>query len=163
MTEPATKFVMEEQGEFPTTPERELWLAVIERALKDYCFFFDKLLNTGNGQVIRYEQLKTAQRNVFNIKAIAEFNRLCWFLFEKASQPFNLQFLCDHLYDDSQGMTDYIRKQATQQFKLHFLQQEKKEQFVAILAFIKETTNVDEVHPASFVSSLKYKRYRNVP
>lgn len=163
MSDHRIKFMMDEEGEFPTTPERELWLAVIERALKDYCFFFDKLLNTGNGQLIRWEELASSQRKVFNIKAIAEFNRLCWFLFEKSACPFNLQFLCDHLYDDSQGMTDYIRKQATQQFKLHFLEQEKKEQFVAILAFIKETTNVEEVHPATFVSSLKFKRYRNVP
>lgn len=163
MSDQPKKFTMDEEGEFPTTPERELWLAVIERALKDYCFFFDKLLNTGNGQLIRYEQLAVSQRNVFNIKAIAEFNRLCWFLFEKVPSPFNLSFLCDHLYDDSQGMTDYIREQAAKQFKLHFLEQEKKEQFVAILAFIKETTNVEQVHPADFVSSLKYKRYRNVP
>jgi hypothetical protein len=33
------------------TPERNLWFAVIERALKDYCFFFDRLCNTGNGSL----------------------------------------------------------------------------------------------------------------
>jgi len=27
----------------PETAERNLWFAVIERALKDYCFFFDQL------------------------------------------------------------------------------------------------------------------------
>ncbi|MGL5336152.1 MAG: hypothetical protein ACRC9R_08435 [Enterovibrio sp.] len=112
---------------------------------------------------MRYEDLKAFQKNTFSIKAIAEFNRLIWFLFATGAEPFNLQYLCDHLYDDGHSMCEYIREETQRQFKLHFLEQEQKDRFVAVMNFIRETTNVASLAPAEMASTLRYKRYRNQP
>lgn len=142
------------------TPERNLWFAVIERALKDYCFFFDKLLNTGNGQLIHYDVLTADNKNNFHIKAIYEFNRLRWFLFEKEPAEFNLTYLTDQLYEDGAGAASSIRKEASKQFKRHFNEAEERGRFMAVIHYIKENTNISRAQAADKESSLRNKRYR---
>ena len=142
------------------TPERNLWFAVIERALKDYCFFFDKLLNTGSGQLVAYESLTNENRNNFHIKAIYEFNRLRWFLFEKEPEEFNLTYLADQLYEDGDGAASSIRKEAAEQFKLHFNQAEERGRFMAVINYIKENTGIVRQRAAQKENSLRNKRHR---
>jgi hypothetical protein len=142
------------------TPERNLWFAVIERALKDYCFFFDKLGSSGTGNLIPYEIFDSDRKNQFNIKAIYEFNRLRWFIFTKEPEPFNLEYLAEQLYDDGPGAASSIRKEAKEQFKLHFDQADKKGRFQAVLHYIKENTNVERSVSATQISRLRYKRHR---
>lgn len=142
------------------TPERNLWFAVIERALKDYCFFFDKLLNTGTGHLIQYDSLTADNKNNFQIKAIYEYNRLRWFLFDREPAQFNLTYLADQLYEDGDGAASSIRKEALQQFKRHFNQAEERGQFMAIIHYIKENTNIMRLEAATKESSLRNKRHR---
>ena len=142
------------------TPERNLWFAVIERALKDYCFFFDKLLNTGSGQLVAYESLTHENRNNFHIKAIYEFNRLRWFIFDKQPAQFNLSYLADQLYEDGDGAASSIRKEASRQFKLHFNEAQERGRFMAVIHYIKENTNIMKAEAADKQSALKSKRYR---
>jgi len=142
------------------TPERNLWFAVIERALKDYCFFFDKLLSNGSGQLVRYDNLSANSKNEFQIKAIYEFNRLRWFIFDKEPAHFNLTYLADQLYEDGDGAASSIRKEASKQFKLHFNQAEERGQFMGLMHYIKENTNVMRVEAATKESSLRNKRHR---
>jgi hypothetical protein len=142
------------------TPERNLWFAVIERALKDYCFFFDKLLSNGSGQLVRYDVMPLDDRNNFQIKAIYEFNRLRWFLFEKEPAHFNLTYLADQLYEDGSGAASSIRKEASKQFKLHFDHAEERGRFMGLIHYIKENTNVTRTESAEKESSLRYKRHR---
>lgn len=140
------------------TPERNLWFAVIERALKDYCFFFDRLLNTGNGQLVTYD--KVSVNTNFHIKAIYEFNRLRWFIFDKEPAEFNLAYLADQLYDDGPGAASSIRKEASKQFKRHFDEAEERGRFMAVIHYIKENTNISNLQAADKESSLRNKRYR---
>jgi hypothetical protein len=142
------------------TPERNLWFAVIERALKDYCFFFDKLYSSGSGNLIPYETYDNDRKNQFNIKAIYEFNRLRWFIFTKDPEPFNLEYLAEQLYEDGEGAAASIRKEAKEQFKLHFDEADKKGRFQAVLYYIKENTGVERSVSATETSKLKYKRHR---
>jgi len=67
-----------------TTPEEVLWLAVIERAIMDYCWPTTEL-------------------------SIKHRNSLQWFFFATEPEPFNLLFICDTLFDDS-GAPNLIRK-----------------------------------------------------
>jgi hypothetical protein len=142
------------------TPERNLWFAVIERALKDYCFFFDKLYSTGSGQLIQYESLTVDNKSHFHIKAIYEFNRLRWFIFEKEPAQFNLSYLAEQLYEDGEGAASSIRKEASKQFKLHFDKAEERGQFMAVIHYIKENTGVMRSESAQKESALKNKRHR---
>lgn len=141
-------------------PERNLWLAVIERALKDYCFFFDKLCNTGTGQLIDINRLNKENLHDFNMKAIGQFNRLRWFIYSKEYRPFNLTYLTTELYEDGEGTAQLIRKEASKQFKLHLKEMEDRSRFVAIVHYIKENTNAAESELAEKESKLRHKRYR---
>lgn len=142
------------------TPERNLWFAVIERALKDYCFFFNKLSTTGQGQLINCESRSPTFNNDFNLKAIGEFNRLRWFLFEKEPHPFNLTYLTEQLYDDGESAASCIRKQAVMQFKLHFLTTEELGRFVAITSYIRDRIRICPSDAAEKESALRYKKFR---
>lgn len=141
-------------------PERNLWLAVIERALKDYCFFFDKLCNTGSGQLVDYNKLTYTGQSDFNLKAIGQFNRLRWFIYNKESIPFNLSYLANELYEDGDGTAGLIRKEASKQFRRHLKEIEDKNQFVAIVHYIKENTTAADSEAAAKESTLRHKRYR---
>lgn len=154
------KFNTEQEGPDNDTPERALWFAVIERALKDYCFFFDRLASSGAGHLINIDKLRPAYRENFTLKAIAEVERLRWFLFCKTPEPFNLQYLAEQLYDDGPGMASTIRNEAAQQFRLHLIEAEQQNRFVAIVNYIKESTSATNVAPALVESKLRHKRSR---
>lgn len=154
------KYKSDEEGYSVETPERNLWFAVIERALKDYCFFFDKLRSTNQGNLIHYESLSHKSRLDFNLRAIGEFNRLQWFFFSKEIQPFNLEYLSEQLYEDSAGNASRIRKEAREQFKRNFLQAEEANRFVAVTSYIRENTHIDKTVAADADSHLRYKRFR---
>lgn len=121
------------------TPERNLWFAVIDRALKDYCFFFDKLLSTGSGKLIDSEKLAGKYNSAFTIKAITEFNKLKWFLFERTPKQFNLEYLSEQLYENPESMASHIRSEAEKRFREHLAEAERRNQFVALLRYIRET------------------------
>ena len=144
----------------PETPERNLWFAVIERALKDYCFFFDRLLNTGNGSLVIYERMNDNYRQSFHLKAIAELNRLRWFLFTREQVPFNLEYLAEQLYDDGVGAAQSIRAVAIKQFKRHFLEAEAANKFEHIIRYVRENIAIDKMETAETESTLRHKRYR---
>jgi hypothetical protein len=142
------------------TPERDLWMAVIERALKDYCFFFEKVLQTGNGHLIRYEGLSEHDARDFSMRCIAELSRLRWFLFDATPTPFNLEYLSNELYDDNGGMAQCIRKEAQKQFNLHVQSQQIAGRFPDVIKYVTENWQRDFSDAASKRSKLSYKRYR---
>jgi len=148
----------EQEKEYHEVPERNLWFAVIERALKDYCYFFDRLINPGSTHLVYSDGLN--HKDQFQLKAIYEFNRLRWFLFEKEPAEFNLAYLADQLYEDGDGAAASIRKEAIRQFKTHFDEAERRGQFMKIIHYIKENTGVAYSEAADKVSPLRTKRYR---
>ena len=159
---PATLLIAEDIYMVPETPERNLWFAVIERALKDYCFFFDRLLNTGNGSLVIYERMNDNYRQSFHLKAIAELNRLRWFLFTREQLPFNLEYLAEQLYDDGEGAAQSIRVVAMKQFKRHFLETEATKKFERITQHVRENIAIDKMDTADTEIALRHKRYRLV-
>jgi hypothetical protein len=142
------------------SPERTLWLAVIERALKDYCFFFDRLQryeNCNNFRDIDRFQYNPKSRTHGN--AVAEFERLRWFLFDLESTEFNLTYLSLVLYDGD-GFAYQIRQAANKYFKRHLDQTKEKGIFPHIIAYIVENSPADNASAASEESPLRFKRYR---
>jgi hypothetical protein len=141
------------------SPERNLWFAVIERALKDYCFFFDKLMNTNGSRLIIYTDKDEDYQNVFTIKAIAELSRLRWFLFSREPEQFNLEYLAEQLYENGSGVAADIRKEASRQFKRHLEYAESLGRFQGVLYYIKESTGAYSHTAAAKTSRLKKKRH----
>lgn len=143
------------------TPERNLWMAVIERALKDFCFFFDKLMATGKGQILNYNPYQQYGTKSFNVRVIKELNRLRWFLFSDEIEPFNLAFLIEQFYDNSDEILIEIRKVAKTQFKRNFEEAAKLGLFPGIRDYITQVTAIDTWTSADEYVPLRQKRYRN--
>lgn len=143
------------------SPERTLWLAVIERALKDYCFFFDYLDRLPQPSVKKTFHLDQMDRkNVMYRRTIGDFSRLRMFLFDRHPRPFNLSYLMRELYNDDESMAEAMRKQAREQFKLQLDKIREQGRFNVIVKYIEENTNADKTTPAAQESSLRTKRYR---
>lgn len=143
------------------TPERNLWMAVIERAMKDFCFFFDKLNGSGKGQILNYNPHHQYGTQSFNTRVIKELNRLRWFLFSNEMEPFNLAFLIDQFYDDSDGILLEIRKVAKNQFKKNFDEAAQLGLFPGVRQYVTQVTAIDTWTSADEYVPLRQKRYRN--
>lgn len=137
-------------------PEAELWLAVIERAIRDYCFFFDNAFSFSS----KNRWMPRTEENVHTIHCIRELQRLRWFIFEKTPEPFNMQYLLENLFDDYDEIGKQIRAQASSAFKKHIESTELKGIFRGIIGYIKANTNAMEALVTTVDVSLKNKRLR---
>lgn len=154
-------FFAEEMDERPPTPERKLWMAVIDRALKDYCLFFDQLQLSNQKEMLNIFDKSRQTGSKFNIKAIREFERLNWFLFCPSAEEFNLTFLSEQFFEDYEGVADTIRKVAKRQFKKNMNDAEALGLFPVIREQISLATAADTWIPAESYVLLRQKRYRN--
>ena len=142
--------------EQPESAERNLWLAVIERALNDYCFFFDRIQEKGTDYLTKGCKGKKSSRN----KCLHEISRLRWFLYGIPAEPFNLEYLITELYDDSDNVLQSIRSHATSQFKRHILEQQDKGKFDALVSEMYGFVPECSVAPAATESTLRQRRNR---
>ena len=142
--------------EQPESAERNLWLAVIERALKDYCFFFDRIQEKGTDYLTKGCKGKKSSRN----KCLHEISRLRWFLYGIPAEPFNLEYLITELYDDSDNVLQSIRSHATSQFKRHILEQQDKGKFDALVSEMYGFVPECLIAPATTESTLRQRRNR---
>lgn len=142
--------------EQPESAERNLWLAVIERALKDYCFFFDRIQEKGTDYLTKGCKGKKSSRN----KCLHEISRLRWFLYGIPAEPFNLEYLITELYDDSDNVLQSIRSHATSQFKRHILEQQDKGKFDALVSEMYGFVPECPIAPAATESTLRQRRNR---
>lgn len=142
--------------EQPESAERNLWLAVIERALKDYCFFFDRIQEKGTDYLTKGCKGKKSSRN----KCLHEISRLRWFLYGIPAEPFNLEYLITELYDDSDNVLQSIRNHATSQFKRHILEQQDKGKFDALVSEMYGFVPDCPIAPAATESTLRQRRNR---
>lgn len=161
MTAKTPIYVFGEEDDGTNFPERQLWLAVIERALKDYCFFFEKLSASGKGQILNYCPVTDYTRKTFNTRAIKELNRLRWFIYCKEPQQFNLAMLLNEFYDDGEGMTKSIRTLASMQFKKNMQEAEALQLYPTLIDYIKKNTKANDWSPAEEYLLLKKKRLRH--
>lgn len=151
---------MEEHVSPNESSERTLWTAVIERAMKDYCFFFDWVESSSRIYKKRAtDKLQNIRCVNFVTKSIGEFNRLQWFLFSNEMQPFNLYYITEQLHDDS-GLRERLRTMAREQFKLNLDKAIAGDKFPAITSYILKNTNAHKETPAAAESTLRQKRYR---
>jgi hypothetical protein len=160
MREKATDLEMSQPESSTDFPERTLWLAVIERALKDYCFFFDRLEGLPHKSLKLIAKEKEIDRkNVMYHRTVGDFSRLRWFLFDPFPRPFNLTYLIRELYDD-ESIAEAMRKQAKEQFKLQLDKVRDLGRYQMIVKYVEENTGADKATPATEESKLRNKRYR---
>lgn len=148
-------------AEQASSPERTLWLAVIERALKDYCFFFDTVLrNNATADIEISPSALSNPKSAIYRKRIGEFRRLRWFLFNTDAQPFNLEYLIDILYEPDQDMLSKIRMRAAKMFKRHLDETREANRFPLLIKYIDENTGANKAKPDLYECPLRWKRYR---
>lgn len=144
-------------------PERLLWLAVLERALKDYCYFFHRLCGADQGdRILRSIDKYKGHKIGYNYRKVCfEYDRLNWFLFDKTLEPFNLEYICQQLYDDGPGMAQSFRREAKKTFNRHVIDSKAETVYPTILAYIRQYTNepIVEGEPLD-PDCLRWKRYR---
>lgn len=119
-------------------PERELWFAVIERAIKDYSSFFEKTLTTSKGTLGNYHFIAPRKSDNFCLKAIYELERLRWFIFSTEKEEFNLEYLAEQLYEDGRGVIAKIRKEAHRQFMACLEKSKDRESLAQLISHIYE-------------------------
>lgn len=144
-----------EQQEERLTPEKALWLAVVERAMRDYCFYFEWLQqHRMSCDVAHQERLYGQNRNGYVLKGIAEYNRLCWFLFCDEPAPFNLTYIFDML-DQEDALLHTIRKLCKEQFKLHLNRIKDANMFPRIVEHIFLTTDFNSIKEDSITMEFR--------
>jgi hypothetical protein len=143
MTLKITETIPHNDSEALEMPERYLWLAVVERALKDYCFFFDRLsgADQGNRVMQTYVDFKRKKYGFNYKKAVAEYARLNWFMFDLNPVPFNLEYICIQLYDDGNGVASMFRKEAKKLLNKHIIDSKAEERFGVLVDHIRGYTN----------------------
>jgi hypothetical protein len=143
-------------SEHPESAERNLWLAVIERALKDYCFFFDRIQEKGAGYLARGSKGNVSSRG----ECLHEISRLRWFLYGTPAEPFNLEYLITEMYENNENVLQNIRNHATSQFKRHVLEQQDKGKFEALISKMYGFASESSIAPATTESTLRQRRNR---
>lgn len=146
-------------------PERFLWLAVVERALKDYCCFFDRLVGADQGDATlrAFDKYKYKGCKIgYNLKKVLrEYDRLDWFLFCKQPKPFNLQYICEQLYDDDLDHAGAFRAEAKKLFAMHVKDTGASVSFATIVDYINRFGDQTAVKGAPLSKEgLRWKRYR---
>ena len=126
--------VTQEQAEIDyIMPEKRLWLAVIDRAIKDYIGFFYKIsANTSNNSILGYK----CDNDMSVPRCMAELTRLEDFFFAAEPKEFNLVYLADFLFDDPDGMVSSIRKCVTKDFHTHCQAMRESGKFTSVIDFI---------------------------
>lgn len=89
------------------TPEYLLWVAVVDRAIWDFCTFADWYC-----QRLTHEYCRKRKRvsNTPEVAMIREYNSLLWFLFDTRPQEFNLQWISEHVFSCGPGLCEGVRR-----------------------------------------------------
>lgn len=144
-------------------PERMLWLAVVERALKDYCFFFDRLTGADQGHRVMQSTTNFAKsKRGYNLqKARAEYQRLVWFMFDDQPTPFNLEYICTQLYDDGTGVADGFRRESLRLLNRHIADTMAEFHYPHLVTFIRDVTpKLQDASEPRDKDKFRTKRYR---
>lgn len=152
---PYPEMNIDEENQF-TFPEKELWMAVIDRALRDYCFFFEKLFHHS----AKKKWGASVEDNLSSVKAIRELNRLRWFLFAEEPQEFNMQYILENIYDNYDEIGASIRYYAKQQFRRHVEEIEKLGTFKSLVMYIRNETKAMDVPAATTDNPIRRRRLR---
>jgi hypothetical protein len=140
---PALHAIYEEQERL--TPEKALWLAVIERGMRDYCFYFEWIqqhrMSHDAGQ---QERLYSPHRTNYAIKSISEYNKLRWFVFSDKPREYNMIYIFE-MIDGSDALLAEMRRLCKAQFKLHLDKVKEAGMFPFIVQHVLNEQDFDEV------------------
>lgn len=88
--------ITEENSAQFDTPERALWVAVVQRAVEDYARFFQVIAHSHNeSKTERSNRLKTDRNHSWLTRAAIDLRHLHNFIYCKTPKPFNLSYIAD--------------------------------------------------------------------
>lgn len=89
------------------TPEYLLWVAVVDRAIYDFCTFAEWY----NARVTHTAFKKPKKRsNTPEISMMRELSALQWFIFDPMPREYNLQWIAENVFSCGAGICDEIRR-----------------------------------------------------
>ena len=88
------------------SPEYLLWVAIVDRAIYDFCTFADWYCQRLSHE---YGRKRKHISNTAEIAMLREYHTLQWFLFDPIPQEFNLQWIAEHVFNCGEGVCDKIR------------------------------------------------------
>ena len=88
------------------SPEYLLWIAVVDRAIYDFCTFADWYCQRLSHE---YGRKRKHVSNTAEIAMIRELSVLESFLFNPIAEPYNLQWIAEHVFACGESVCDKIR------------------------------------------------------
>lgn len=88
------------------SPEYLLWIAVVDRAIYDFCTFADWYCQRLTRE---YGRRRKHISNTAEIAMLRELSILECFLFNPVPEPYNLQWIGEHVFSCGAGVCDNIR------------------------------------------------------
>jgi hypothetical protein len=89
------------------TGEYLLWVAIVDRAIWDFCTFADWYCQRLSHE---YGRKRKQVSNTAEVAMLREYNVLSWFLFSERSEEFNLQWIAEHVFKCGDSICGDIRK-----------------------------------------------------
>lgn len=100
------KYVMNIEIAENVSPEYLLWVAIVDRAIYDFCTFADWYCQRLSHE---YGRKRKHISNTAEIAMLRELNTLEWFLFDPIPQEYNLQWIAEHVFNCGESVCDKIR------------------------------------------------------
>lgn len=116
------------------TPEYLLWVAVVDRAISDFCAFAEWYRHR-----VAHAASKTKKRaSTSEIAIIRELSVLEWFLFDRQPRECNLQWIAENVFNCGTGICDDIRQRCLQGHKANLDRHAGDPQFARLFALYEE-------------------------
>jgi hypothetical protein len=146
------------------SPEQAFWRAVIDRAVKDYCFFFDMMEAYKNHRPpSEHKELVGYKRDRLYLRSVSEFKVLRWFLFSDEMEQYNMKYIF-HNFFNSPGGEDAIRRYAAKHFQEHMKKMRAQDRYKAVLDYLNANIHetVDDSIQCTLMRSHKFRRVESV-
>lgn len=143
-------------------PEYLLWVAIVDRAIYDFCTFADWYCQRLSHE---YGRKRKHVSNTAEIAMLRELSILEWFLFDTVPQPYNLQWIAEQVFNCGDSVCDKIRAKCEAGHKANIDVYATNERLEPLIRLYEERTS-RRVTPTSVhdidISNMARPRIRRV-
>lgn len=138
-------------------PERGLWVAVVERAMRDYCWYLQSSdLMRGFSWAEDRSFFPVKGQNEHK-KLIRDYRVLRWFLFSKKPAPYNLEYIYTNFLEDFGGIAN-VRRYCSTYHKAHLESLDGNPKYTDIIADLRAMSGRDKPDPTIKIDELRPRR-----
>lgn len=138
-------------------PERTLWVAVVERAMRDYCWYLSSSdLMRGFSWGMGRKHFPQPGQPEYQ-KLLRNYRHLRWFLFEKKAIPYNLTYIYNNFLEDSGGI-QRVRRYCIRYHAEHLKSVENDPKLAEMLREIRAISGRDKIDDTIKVPELRPHR-----